>query len=300
MSIPSIFRCPQITFFENDLWFCSNRLGYFCVSKVTYNWLWWETRSHPLGPKTMKMTDLGIFPKWDRKVICPDWSRIIRPTCWATLSLNLTIKIAPQTPTDPKSIIFPDFLRFSLGSKTGPIRLGLGSIWCPQELSRGSILINWRHRTAECQSCMNFGFRLDNPRKSVNNPDLGSGGNFYFKLLMKEYPKSSVEFVQGLRPLFHPLYFLAVAIWGGARCLHFGIGGLFWPLGSTPGYHFGTLGLPWRGPWELQNAFEVVIHSNLFDCGVILAPARLIFLFSEGCNFAFSLRSFPVYFLSMS
>ena len=56
--------------------------------------------------------DFQVFPKWNRKVASPKWSRIIMRSFWAIQRLKFTVKMRFQTPPDPKSGFSLDFPRF--------------------------------------------------------------------------------------------------------------------------------------------------------------------------------------------
>ena len=48
--------------------------------------------------KIMKIKALGVFPKWNRKVASPKWSRIILRSFWVILLIIFTVEMTPQTP----------------------------------------------------------------------------------------------------------------------------------------------------------------------------------------------------------
>ena len=72
------------------------------------NWFG-ESWSRPPGPKTMKLKGFRVFPKWNRNVTNPEWSRIILRSFWATLLVEFTIKMPPQDPFRPQIRSFPRF-----------------------------------------------------------------------------------------------------------------------------------------------------------------------------------------------
>ena len=57
------------------------------------------------NPKIKTIMTFRLFPQWNRKVICPDWSRIVLRSFWATLLSPFTTQRPPRPPPDPK----PDF-----------------------------------------------------------------------------------------------------------------------------------------------------------------------------------------------
>ena len=50
------------------------------------------------NPKIMNMKGFRVFPKLNRKVTSPKWSRIIIRSCWAILLLIFTIKMPRSWP----------------------------------------------------------------------------------------------------------------------------------------------------------------------------------------------------------
>ena len=68
------------------------------------------------NPTIMKMTGLGVLPKWNRKVTSSKSSGIILRSFRAILVLKFTIKIAPRPPRLP-NWIFPRFPGFFIGNR---------------------------------------------------------------------------------------------------------------------------------------------------------------------------------------
>ena len=53
--------CPNIYCFRKIIWDFLDFFKYPGVSKIKNNWFW-ESWSHPLGPKTMKLMGFRVFP----------------------------------------------------------------------------------------------------------------------------------------------------------------------------------------------------------------------------------------------
>ena len=69
-------------------------------------------------PKTMTMIAFLVFPKWNRKVTSPKWSRIILRSFWAINNLiNIYNWHGPPTPLNPKSAFVPGFPGSSIGNR---------------------------------------------------------------------------------------------------------------------------------------------------------------------------------------
>ena len=66
-------------------WIVWNTFG---GSTVKYNWCW-GSWSRPPGPKIMKMKGFQIFPKWNKTITNPKWSRMKHGEgCWGFPYLN--------------------------------------------------------------------------------------------------------------------------------------------------------------------------------------------------------------------
>ena len=105
--ISEILRLPKIIN-ESESGLFVICLRYPSVTKKKYYWFW-DLEPRPKIEKLRKWWVSGFSKWWNRIVINPKWSRIILRSFWAILFIIFTIKIAPQTPIDPKS----DFFRIS-------------------------------------------------------------------------------------------------------------------------------------------------------------------------------------------
>ena len=80
-------------------------LKYLGVPQIKYNWLW-ESWSRPLGVNAIKMAGFRVFLKWNRKVISPEWSRIILRSFWANVFSKSYNKHGPPDPQTPNLHLF--------------------------------------------------------------------------------------------------------------------------------------------------------------------------------------------------
>ena len=71
-----IRELPKRIIFENIVLIFVNYLESFGGLKVKKNWFWGPLTLQ-LSPKTMNIMEFQVFPKWNRQVTNPKWSRII-------------------------------------------------------------------------------------------------------------------------------------------------------------------------------------------------------------------------------
>ena len=89
--ISNIWNSKNICFPKMDSGFFLNYLKYLGVSKVTHNWF--GSHGHVQNPKIMNMMGFQVFPKWNRKVTCPKWSRIILRSLMQGAWIILTVRL---------------------------------------------------------------------------------------------------------------------------------------------------------------------------------------------------------------
>ena len=132
--------------------YCRSRILHFL--RKWFSFWFWRLRTRP-----MQMRGFRVFPKWNRNVTNPRWSRIILRSFWPPLFSTSKIKMGPQTPPDPKTRISTDFPGFPTGnlpffalfweqfSNTDLLAAFDGDVYRPVLWARGR---NWAYLLPKC------------------------------------------------------------------------------------------------------------------------------------------------------